>query len=190
MNTLFSRFLCHPGRIGAFCPSSPQLCRTIVRGIGVERAAVVAELGPGTGVITREILARLPESGRLVTVELDPALISALKREFPAAIVCCGCASRLPEMLAERSLPAADAVVSGLPWAIFPDELQEKILGGVLTALRPGGWFTTFAYMQGVMLPAGLRFRRRLREHFSQVDTHRMVWRNLPPAFIYRCRKD
>ena len=50
--TLFRRFLRHPGRVGALWPSSPSLCRMMVSRIGVEQAKLVVELGPGTGVIT------------------------------------------------------------------------------------------------------------------------------------------
>lgn len=39
----------------------------------------VLEVGPGLGVMTREIL---PRAGRLVTVELDPLFVHELKKEF------------------------------------------------------------------------------------------------------------
>ena len=65
---------------------------------------------------------------------------------------------------------------------------QQEILENVLASLRPGGCFTTFAYLQGLMLPAGRRFRKRLCEIFDKVETTPVVWRNLPPAFVYRCR--
>jgi phosphatidylethanolamine/phosphatidyl-N-methylethanolamine N-methyltransferase len=80
-------------------------------------------------------------------------------------------------------------MISGLPWAAFPLALQEEVLDAVVAALRPGGRFTTFAYLQGTLLPAGRRFRRRLDEHFCEVRRSPVVWRNFPPAFVYRCRK-
>ncbi len=186
---LFTRFLRHPAQVGALCPSSRSLCRTIVSEIGVERAGLVVELGPGTGVITREIVQRLPESGRLLAIELDAALCAHLLEMFPDVDICHDSASRLGEILAEKRVGAVDAVVSGLPWAVFPESLQREILNEVSGNLVPGGWFATFAYLQGLMLPAGIRFRRLLNETFSEVVTSRVVWRNVPPAFVYRCRK-
>jgi phospholipid N-methyltransferase len=53
--------------------------------------------------------------------------------------------------------------------------------------LAPGGQFATFAYWQGMLLPAAWRFSRRLHRTFSSVQRSRTVWRNLPPAFVYRC---
>ena len=187
--TLFRSFLRHPGRVGALCPSSPSLCRMMVSRIGVERAALVVELGPGTGVITREIVRMLPKGGKLVAVELDEMLCLQMRRNFPAVEVLHDSASRLDAILAERNLPAADAIVSGLPWAVFPESLQREILDAVAGSLAPEGWFTTFAYLQGLMLPAGMRFRRLLNETFGEVLTSSVVWRNLPPAFVYRCRR-
>lgn len=188
-NTLFSRFLRHPTQVGAFCASSRYLSRAMTTGIGIEHAEVVVELGAGTGVFTKEILTKLPENGQLLAIELDETLADSLEQNFPQALVARGCASKLGIMLHERALPAAKVVVSGLPWAIFSPEMQEKILTNVVEQLAPGGYFSTFAYLQGVLLPAGLRFRHRLKELFAEVDTSEIVWRNLPPAFVYRCRK-
>jgi phospholipid N-methyltransferase len=76
-----------------------------------------------------------------------------------------------------------------LPWAAFPNELQATLLQAVLTRLSDGGYFATFAYLQGTILPAGMRFHKRLHEAFGEVRCSPTVWRNLPPAFVYRCRK-
>ena len=187
-SSLFRRFLQNPTQIGALCPSSPALCRTITSDIGLENATTVVELGPGTGVITREILRRLSPETTFLAIELDKALCMDLRRNFPELRLCNDSAARLEAILQEEQLERIDVIVSGLPWAIFPETLQQEILENVLASLRPGGCFTTFAYLQGLMLPAGRRFRKRLCEIFDKVETTPVVWRNLPPAFVYRCR--
>ena len=45
------------------------------------------------------------------------------------------------------------------------------------------------AYLQGLMFPNGQRFRRLLGEVFRGVEISPVVWKNIPPAFVYRCRK-
>lgn len=185
-SSLFARFLCHPGRVGAFCASSRALAVEVSRFTG---GSSVVELGPGTGAITRQIISQLPEETKFLAVELDCDMAEHLRAAFPRAIIACGCASNLPEMLAENQMKPADVIVSGLPWAIFPEKLQDEILDGVIAGMAPGGYFSTFAYIQGVMLPAGIRFRRRLESLFSEVETSPIIWRNLPPAFVYHCRK-
>jgi phospholipid N-methyltransferase len=82
-----------------------------------------------------------------------------------------------------------DCIISGLPWASFSESLQDQCLAGILEVLKPGGQFVTFAYLQGLLLPAGLRFRAKLKRYFSDVTKSKIVWRNLPPAFVYRCRR-
>ena len=189
MSSLFLKFLQNPRQVGACCPSSPALCREITSSIGVEKADLVAELGPGTGVITEEICRRLKQGAHLAAVELDETMAAGIEGKFSGITVFRGCASELDQMLQSRAFPKADVVISGLPFAVFPDELQEKILSGVMKSLVPGGTFTTFAYLQGVILPAGVRFRKKLEEQFPEVTTSQIIWNNMPPAFIYRCRK-
>ena len=187
---LLKRFLKNPSQIGALCPSSPALCREITAQIGLEKARGAVELGPGTGVITREILRSLPETAGFAAIELDPELCKIFAAEFPDVKLCNRSAEDLPEIV--RAIPElthVDAVLSGLPWAAFPADLQERILSAVVETLSEGGYFTTFAYLQGLLLPAGIRFRRRLHTYFSEVKISRVVWRNMPPAIIYRCQK-
>ena len=189
MSSLFAKFLSNPGQVGAFCASSKALSVEMTRHIGMENARTVVELGPGTGAITGEIIPRLAEEAKFIAIELDEDMAENLRHIFPRAVICCGCASSLPEILQQNGCSCADAVISGLPWAIFPERLQDEILGAVIEALPSGGYFSTFAYIQGVMLPAGIRFRRRLESLFSKVETSPIIWRNFPPAFVYRCQK-
>lgn len=189
MSSLFTKFLCNPSQVGAFCASSQALAVEMTRCIGMEKASTVVELGPGTGAITREILPRLAHGAQFIAVELDEEMAENLRKLFPQAKICCGCASNLPDLLQAEGKTHTDVIISGLPWAIFPEKLQDEILEGVLAALPAGGNFSTFAYIQGVMLPAGIRFRRKLENLFNKVETSRIIWRNLPPAFVYRCQK-
>lgn len=188
MSLIFLReFLRHPGQIGAIAPSSEALAREIVSGVGVETAEVVLEYGPGTGAFTGEILRNLPRGGRLIAIEQSPELAASLRGRYPQTDVHNGSVADVADVLGERGLQQADCVICGLPWAAFGAERQDRLMSAMLDVLRPGGWFTTFAYLQGLLLPAARRFRRRLGEWFAEVQTSPTVWRNLPPAFVYRC---
>lgn len=187
--SLFLNFLRHPTQVGAVCPSSRALSCAITDFAGIGQfPQTVVELGPGTGVFTREILQRQKScGGRFLALEINGDLCRNLRQTLPELELYQEDAARLPLLLQEKGLEYADVVVAGLPWAIFPDQLQRDILSGVCHALRPGGSFLTFAYLQGVCLPAGRRFRNLLQSSFSRVENSSVVWRNLPPAFIYRC---
>ena len=188
-NVLFRRFLRNPVQVGALCPSSRALCSTMVSEIGVDTADVIVELGPGTGVITREIVRCMSPNAKLIAIELDQTLCEHLRKAFPEVTVCNDSAAGIGEILARHSLPNPDAVISGLPWANFSSRLQRNILDAVAEHIAPGGYFTTFASLQGLMFPNGQRFRRLLGEVFREVEISPVVWKNIPPAFVYRCRK-
>lgn len=149
------------------------------------RARTVIELGPGTGIVTASILPRLRPDARFLAVEINPEFVAATRRRCPAAEVVQADAADARRLLAERGLDGCDAVISGLPWASFTPAQQDRLMTAVGDVLRPGGRFTTFAYLQGLLLPPARRFEKRLRQEFDSVRRTRVVWRNLPPAFAW-----
>jgi len=155
--------------------------------------SVVVELGPGTGPFTKEILRIQAEHSNTtyLAFELSDEFIERLRTKFPANKddFIKESAEHIARELKKRNIEYADAVISGLPWAIFPRALQKGILDSVHTALRPGGRFCTFAYLQGIVLPAGRHFKDLLQGTFGNVKRSDIVWKNLPPAFVYRCQK-
>ena len=182
-------FLRNPATTGAIAPSSERLARVLASVVPVTGTPTVVELGPGTGAVSAVVARRLPPGARHLAIELDPAMVGHLRRAHPDLEVVRGDARRLPALLAEHGVQCADAVVCGLPWALFDDATQTEVLAGISTAIGPTGAFTTFAYLQGMALPAARRFRATLRRTFEEVQVTATVWRNLPPAFVYVCRR-
>jgi len=183
------RFLANPGLIGAILPSSPALCREIISHINIESSEAVIELGPGTGVITDEILSRINHQAKFVAIELDNKMYKTLRRNRPALNIVNDSAENLPEIMKNAGIKHLNTIISGLPWAAFPEKLQLGILDAIVNSLCDGGYFTTFAYLQGLLLPAGQRFKKLLRKSFKEVTVSRVIWTNIPPAIVYRCKK-
>ncbi len=177
-----------PGQFGALAPSSPSLAAVIASVVPTAGTPVVVELGPGTGAMTTAIEARLAPDARHVAIELDPRMVGFLRQAHPGLEVVEGDAVKLQTLLAERGIEHADAVLSGLPWALFDDVTQVSILGQVAAVIGPDGVFATFAYRHGMALSAARRFRRMLHATFAEVTLTPTVWRNMPPAFVYVCR--
>jgi phospholipid N-methyltransferase len=150
---------------------------------------VVVELGPGTGSVTTAIEYRLAGRGRHVTVEIDPVLANYLRAEHAGVEVLVGDAAELERLFAEHQVPAVDAVVSGLPWSLIDADMQRAIVDATARSLRPGGCFTTFAYLHWLSTTRARQFRALLSEVFDEVLTTRTVWWNLPPAVTYVCRR-
>jgi phosphatidylethanolamine/phosphatidyl-N-methylethanolamine N-methyltransferase len=182
-------FIKSPGTIGAICPSSTFLAKMITDGIGVEEASAIVELGPGTGVFTSCILHMKKPDSKFFAVELNRDFYDVFKQKFPEVKIYNENATDLNSMARREDIESVDVIICGLPWAAFPAQLQDDLLNAISDVLTPGGCFTTFAYLQGVLLPAGMRFKKTLKKHFSSVETSRTEWRNFPPAFVYRCYK-
>jgi phospholipid N-methyltransferase len=180
-------FVRHPRSTGAVAPSSKWLAERMVDGMGLANARTVVEIGPGTGAFTSHILREIGPSTRFLAVELDGEFARDLARRYPRVEVIHDSAENLGRHLNGRG--PADSVLSSLPWAAFPADLQRRLLRSIVECVRPGGLFATFAYIHSAWLPVGRRFRAMLAEHFRDVRSTRVVWRNLPPAFVYRCEK-
>jgi phosphatidylethanolamine/phosphatidyl-N-methylethanolamine N-methyltransferase len=179
-----SRFLRNPRTVGAVLPSSVTLAHAVLDGLNLARGGAVVELGPGTGVFTREILRRLAGRGRYVGVDIDPAFVERLRRRWPTLDCVCASAADLPAVLAARGLARVDHIVSSLPFASLPASTSRRIVAAVGEALRPGGTFTTFQYAHAYGWPAARAFRRRMSARLGGPPTARFVVRNVPPAVV------
>lgn len=158
-------------------------------GGALEQARCVVELGPGTGVFTREILRRVGPETRLVAFELDAQAVSRLQTRFPRVVVIHDSAENLAQHTTKLGMAEVDCIISGLPWASMNAELQRRIMRAVVAVLRPGGQFRTFAYLHALGTPAGRHYRAVLKELLHPVTVSRPVWWNLPPAVVYRGTK-
>ncbi len=187
--TFLREFIRKPIATGAIAPSSPELARLMTEEASLDGASVIVEFGPGTGPITRELIAQKPDDSKLIAIERNEEFVSLLKEQHPELDVAHDCVQKLGSILEARGEKTADRIVSGLPWAAFDEKLQRDILKAAHDSLSDDGLFVTFAYLQGFALPPAWRFRSLLRGLFSEVKQSDVVWRNVPPAFVYRCRK-
>jgi phosphatidylethanolamine/phosphatidyl-N-methylethanolamine N-methyltransferase len=178
-----------PGVVGAIAPSSRSLGEVLAAVVPRDGHPTVVELGPGTGAVSTVISRRLPPEGRHLAVEVDLRLADHVERLHPQVTMLRGDAVELGKLLDAAGAPRVDAVVSGLPWSLFDEDRQRTILAHVCRALTPGGGFSTFTYLQATRLAGGRRFRALLDEYFDEVIVTRTVWRNVPPALVYICRR-
>lgn len=185
--TFLKNFLRNPTQVGAIAPSSPGLVEAMVQWFDWDQARNIVEFGPGTGVFTEAALNRKHADAKFFAIERSPDLAQRTRQRCPGVTVYEDSVANVAKLCQRESMPKVDAIICGLPWASFSDSLQTEIMDAMLGVLEPGGQFATFAYWQGVVLPAGMRFSRRLRKTFPHVERSHTVWKNLPPAFVYRC---
>jgi phospholipid N-methyltransferase len=177
-------FIREPLTVGSFWPSSAALARAVVDSCDFKPGDTVVELGPGTGAFTEPLLQRLDPHGRLLALEISATNIDLLRRRFPRCRVIHDSAENLASHLGGGQ---ADCIISGLAWGNMLPAGQDRIFDAMLNSLGSDGQFVAFGYIHAVWYPTTLRFRRRLFRGFGRVETTPIIWRNLPPAFVYRC---
>ena len=82
-----SEFVSHPRAVGALSPSSANLARHLVSSIDWGSTSTVLEYGPGTGVITEEIVSQLPTETQFYPIEISAKFASMLRARFPDVCV-------------------------------------------------------------------------------------------------------
>ncbi|TWU42989.1 Ribosomal RNA small subunit methyltransferase A [Novipirellula aureliae] len=185
--TFLKNFVLHPTQVGAIAPSSPGLVTAMVDSFDWQTARNVVEFGPGTGVFTEAIIKRLHPEAKFFAIERSSELVRATRERCPSATVYHDSVTQIAEICEREGIEQIDSVICGLPWASFSTSLQSEIFDAMMGVLSSEARFATFAYWQGLALPAGRRFSRRLQQTFATVEKSRTVWQNLPPAFVYRC---
>ncbi len=183
------RFLRSPRRVGAIAPSSRYLARGMLRPIPLSPGVRVVEFGPGTGSFTAAIARVLPHDGSYLGIERDPVFVEVLRARVPRFSYACGSVEDLVAIAGGRGLLPIDHIISGLPFASLPSEVTLPILDATLESLRPGGTFTTFQYLHAYGFASARSFRKEMGRRFGSPVSRRVVFRNVPPAFVLNWRK-
>ena len=177
----FQGFLKRPSTVGSVIPSSRYMERRIVKAAGLESAEVVVELGPGTGGTTHAILRAMGPGAKLVSIEINPDFLPALRAiGDPRLVVHEGSAVDLSRILASHGLGAPDVVLSGIPFSTMKPELGRAIVRAVSDALAPGGRFVAYQVRD--------RVEKLGREVFGPAVVQ-LELRNVPPMRVYRWEK-
>ncbi|XKM40518.1 class I SAM-dependent methyltransferase [Rhizobium ruizarguesonis] len=176
----FSRsWISNPLRVAAIAPSGDSLARIMTSEIAALDGPII-ELGPGTGVFTRALLARGVSEADLTLIEYGPEFINSLQARFPTARVLQMDAAHLAHADIFEGEPVG-AVVSGLPLLSMPPRKIASIMAGAFAYMRPGGAVYQFTYGPRCPVPRPILDRLDLKA----VRIGGTV-RNLPPASVYR----
>ena len=177
------RWVCNPRRIGALLPSAKPLAR-IMANASVEArygAGPVVELGPGTGSITRALLASGIAEEELVLIERDRELCRWLEHRFPDAVVIEGEAARIRALLGGRTTGPPSVVVSSLPLRNLAEDECDAIIQESLDVLPRDGVVVQFTYARHPAISCeGLGVECQ-RVGFASL--------NVPPASVWRIRR-
>jgi phospholipid N-methyltransferase len=172
-------FLKNSGQTGSIIPSSRFLIRKMLPdSLPWNSLQQIAELGPGTGVFTQYLQQKKHPDSRLYLFEKNENFRQFLRQRFPELPVFDE-ALQLGSVVQETGRPF-DLIVSGLPFANFPDELREKLFRAIHDALADDGTFVAFQYTPLLL--------KKFKNHFLLTDIGYTLL-NIPPAWVFRCAK-
>lgn len=171
-----------PRQTASVVPSSRFLARLMVRDIDPTGGRVI-ELGGGTGVFTRAILATGLPAERLEVVEINPAFARGLERRFPGVDIIRHRAETISGHVSGEA-GQYQRVVSGLPLLAMNQTTQRAILEEAFKLLVPGGTFVQFTYSMRCPIHRSL-----LEDMGVEAIRAGQTVRNFPPATIFHFRK-
>ncbi len=173
----FRSLLRNPLSVGAVAPSSPRLSRLVASSVDVG-SSIILEVGAGTGSITEALLHRGVKPDRLVVIERDVRLAAYLQDRFPRVQVHCGDALHASSMLEDEHVGNVQTLLSSLPIRNFKPAEQIALVKAMMKTLAPTGQLIQYTYAPCCPIPSA--------ELGLKAECLGRVWRNLPPAAVWR----
>ncbi len=167
--------------VAAVAETSRATVRKILSKIDFSKDLTVVEYGPGTGVCSLPVLERLSPNSRFIGIESNADFARQLRKvEDPRLTVVEGDARDIDTILKKLGLPAADIVISSIPFTFFSPAMRRDLVCRTASVINPGGAFLVYQYsplMKGYLAESF----PIVRLSFSPL--------NIPGVFIMEARK-
>jgi len=168
-------------RVGAFIPTSKYAVRKIVKEIK-EGHKFIVEYGAGDGVITKEILKKIPADGRLIAIELNEKFVLELQKiKDDRLTIINDDVAYVSKNLANLGLPKIDTVISGIPFSYIDSETEKEIIKNTYKALADSGVFVIYQNSPLLLFRLGRLLKKDVCCYFEP--------RNFLPYFIMVAKK-
>ena len=178
----FKGWIDKPRAVGSIIPTSSVAARRMASVIDPKSDLPVLEVGPGTGVITRAILAAGVKPENLYAVEYSTDFVRHLRRIYPGVNVIEGDAFNLNATLGDKSSMVFDSVVSGVPLLNFPVAQRIAYIESLLDRIPVGRPIVQLTYGPLSPIPPG-------RGDYT-VEHFHFVIRNIPPTQLWIYRRE
>ncbi len=175
-------FVKNPLKVGAIAPSSRDLAKQMLEGIKPDENSVLIELGPGTGSFTKLLSKTIPCEKSYLGVEIDKNLVKSLRTNFSNMRFMRGDACKISALHKRSKFGKVDYILSGLPFASMPSDVNERIFAEIEKFMDKGCMFRTFQYAHGYYLPPAIKLRAFMRDRYGISQKSPLVIKNVPPA--------
>jgi phospholipid N-methyltransferase len=179
-----NQFIKNKKSIGAVLPSSYFLQKKILAKIDFTKDLNIVEFGPGTGAFTFEILKKLSPKSNLFVFEINEYFHQKLENKIKDNRVTFinDSAENLAIFLKKINLENVDIIISSLPIANFSDELRKSILQKSYDSLLKDGKYIQYQYSKNAL--------EEIKAIYKDANvTTEFVFINIPPAWVYECKK-
>ena len=168
--------------VASVTPSSNYTSRRITRKIDFDKAELVVEFGPGTGILSQAFLSQMREDTRLILVETNAKFVEALQEmKEPQIEVVKGNALNIEKILEERGSLQADYIISGVPLSFLSREQRYQLVQASYNVLKPGGKLIIYQFSWTA--------KEYILSCFQDAKTEFELL-NVPPLIIYEAVKD
>ncbi len=178
----FKGWIDKPKTVGSIVPTSSITARKMASIVNPRSGLPVLEVGPGTGVITRAILAQGVRPENLYAVEYSTDFVRHLRQLYPGVNVIEGDAFNLNATLGEKRGMIFDSVVSGVPLLNFPVAQRIAYIENLLDRIPAGRPIVQLTYGPMSPIPAG-------RGDYT-VKHFDFIIRNIPPTQLWIYRRE
>lgn len=176
----------NPGVVGAVAPSGPALAKAMASYVDLARPGPIVELGPGTGPVTKALLARGIPLDRLLLVEYETKFCHLLTERYPGVKIVQGDAYGLKATLASHIEGGVATIVSSLPLLNRPERDRIELLHQAFDLMGPDGLFIQFTYGLAIS-PMPIRAHALGGAYVGKGSAPVLL--NIPPARVWRYRR-
>lgn len=166
---------------GTVAPSSKYLIEKMLKKVDFTETNVIVEYGSGNGNFTKEILKKLNKDSQLICFEINDKFYNHLLTfRDPRLTVLNESCENIKAVCEKLNISNIDYFISSLPLTNIPDNISKKILTESYNQLSNDGCFLQYQYSP--------TYYKKLKKIYPNVILDFEI-RNIPPAFIYKCKK-
>lgn len=177
----FKGWLDGPKTVGTPFATSLYTGRAMAGVIDPASGMPVLEIGPGTGTITKEILARGIAPENLYAVEYSEDFAAGLRAAFPGVKIIQGDVFALDQLPGLPRGLVFDCVISAIPLLNFPLAKRVAYIEDMLNRIPHGRPVIQVTYSPVSPVPP--------RSGSFAVERADFIFRNVPPAHLWTYRR-
>ncbi len=161
--------------VASITPSSRYTTKAICKKIDFNKDNIIIEYGPGSGVISKELLNNLSLESKLILIEQNNNFIRHLtKIKDDRLIVVKDDAKHIKHIMKRYNISKADYIISGIPFSMIPDKDKSNITLESYDALKDKGKF--------ILYQTSSLMKKYLNKYFHTKTNFNI--RNIPPLTI------